>query len=119
MKNNIISPKQHAIADYVLVGALLLLPTLLKMNRKAKLIYAAEAAVLLPYVALTRQPVAIKGLIPFKTHGKIDPFNIAQFALQSFLPAFRDGRKELFFNVAFTAIAGVTVLLTDWKGKTN
>jgi hypothetical protein len=39
---------------------------------------------LLPYAALTRQPLAIKGLIPFKTHGRIDPFNVAQFALQIF-----------------------------------
>ncbi|MES2456325.1 MAG: hypothetical protein V4594_12325 [Bacteroidota bacterium] len=119
MKRKIISPKQHAIIDYALTGALLLLPTLLKMNKKVKLTYAAEAAILLPYIALTRQPAALKGLIPFKTHGKIDPFNIAQFALQSLVPAFRRNRKELIFNLAFTAIAGATVLLTDWKGKTS
>jgi hypothetical protein len=85
------------------------------MNKEAKLIYAAEAAVLLPYVALTKQPASIKGLIPFETHGKIDPFNVAQFAVQSLLPAFRKNRKELVFNIAFTALAGLTVLLTDFK----
>ena len=114
MKARPISPKWHAIMDYALTGSLLVLPSLLKMNKRAKLIYAAEAAVLIPYAALTRQPLAIKGLIPFKTHGKMDPINVAQFALQSFLPAFRKSRKELLFNIAFTAIAGATVLLTDW-----
>lgn len=119
MNSKIVSPKTHAIVDYALTGALLILPSLLKMNRKTRLIYAAEAALLLPYIALTKQPAAIKGLIPFQTHGKIDPFNIAQFALQSLLPAFRKNKKELAFNIAFTAIAGATVLLTNWKGRTR
>lgn len=112
-----ISPKAHALIDYALVGALLTLPSLLKMNKKAKLIYAAEAAVLLPYVALTEQPVAVKGLIPMETHGKIDPFNVAQFAAQTFFKPFHKTRKELIFNVAFTAIAGLTVLLTNYQEK--
>ncbi|MVN90294.1 hypothetical protein [Mucilaginibacter aquatilis] len=110
-----VSPKLHAILDYALVGSLFVLPSLLKMNKKAVKVYVAEAAVLLPYVALTRQPLAIKDVIPFKTHGKVDLFNVAQFAIQSFMPAFKNRRKELLFNIAFTAIAGATVLLTDWK----
>ncbi len=115
MKTNVISPKGHALLDYALAGSLLVLPSLLKMNKTAKLVYAAEAAVLLPYIALTKHPVAIKGLIPFKMHKKIDPFNVAQFAAQSMLPAFRKNKKELAFNIAFTALAGLTVLFTDWK----
>jgi hypothetical protein len=115
METKPIPPKWHALADYTLVSALLALPSLLKMNRNAKLIYAAEAAILLPYIALTKQPIAIKGLIPFRTHGKINPFNIAQFAAQSLLPVFRKNRKELIFNIAFSALAGLTVLLTDFK----
>lgn len=120
MKTNIISPKWHALLDYALAGSLLALPSLLKMNKTAKIIYAAEAAVLLPYIALTKHPVAVKGLIPFTMHKKIDPFNVAQFAGQSLLPAFRNNKKELAFNIAFTALAGLTVLLTDWKaGKSS
>ncbi len=119
MNTKPISPKTHALIDYMLVGGLLALPSLLRMNKAAKLIYAAEALTLLPYVALTRQPAAVKGLIPFRTHGKIDPYNVAQFALQSFFKPFRKGRKELIFNIAFTALAGATVLLTDWNGRTE
>ena len=114
MNKKPISPKCHALIDYALVGSLLTLPTLLGMNKKAKKIYALEAFLLLPYVALTKQPVAVKGIIPFKTHGRIDPFNVAQFALQSFAKPFRKNKKTLAFNIAFTAIAGLTVLLTDW-----
>ncbi len=115
MKTNIISPKGHALLDYALAGSLLILPSLLKMNKTVRLIYAAEAAVLLPYIAFTKHPVAVKGLIPFKMHKKIDPFNVAQFAMQSALPAFKKNRTELTFNLAFTALAGLTVLFTNWK----
>lgn len=114
MKTKIISPRTHSLIDYALVGCLLTLPSLLKMNKTAKRVYTAEALILLPYIALTKQPVAVKGVIPFKIHGKIDPFNVAQFAIQSFFLPFRAGKKELVFNVAFTALAGLTVLLTKW-----
>lgn len=117
MNTKPISPKTHALIDYLLVGSLLTLPSLLRMNKTVKKIYAAEAAILLPYVAITKQPLAVKGIIPFKTHGKVDLFNVAQFALQSFAKPFRKGKKELLFNIAFTALAGITVLLTDWDGK--
>lgn len=117
MNTKPVSPKVHAIIDYALVGSLLTLPSILRMNKAARIIYAAEALLLLPYMAVTKSPVAVKGLIPFKIHGKIDPFNVAQFALQSLLKPFRKGKKELAFNLAFTAIAGLTVLLTDWNGN--
>jgi hypothetical protein len=112
MKSKIISPKQHVLLDYALVGSLLILPRLLKLNKKVISLYACEAAALLPYLALTS-----KGIIRYRTHRKIDPYNVAQFALQSLLPAVRRSKKALLFNVAFTAVAGLTVLLTDWKAK--
>jgi hypothetical protein len=112
-----ISAKQHALIDYALVGALLTMPALLGLNKTAKKIYAVEAMVLLPYIAMTKQPIAVKGLIPFKTHGKIDPFNIGQFAIQSFFKPFHKDKKTLIFNIAFTALAGLTVLLTDWDSN--
>jgi hypothetical protein len=115
MNTKPISRKTHALLDYALTGSLLVVPSLLGMNKKAKLIYAAEALALLPYIAFTKQPFSIKGVIPFKIHGKIDPFNVALFALLSFVKPFRKTKKELLFNIAFTAIAGLTVLLTDWK----
>ena len=119
MKSKPVSPELHCIIDYILVGSLLTVPTLLGFNKKVKAIYTAEALALLGYVALTDSPVALKPLIPFPVHGKIDPFNVGQFALQSFLKPFRKDKKALFFNIAFTAAAGVTVLLTNWAGSTK
>lgn len=75
--------------------------------------------ILLVYVALTDHPTAIKPLIPFTTHGKIDPFNVGQFALQSMLKPFRKDKKALVFNLLFTLTAGTIVALTDWHGSTK
>lgn len=119
MDSKPISPKLHALIDYALVGSLFTLPSVLGFNQDVKKIYTAEALALLVYVALTDHPVAVKPLIPFPTHGQIDPFNVAQFALQSGLKAFRRDKKALFFNIGFTALAGITVLLTDWNGPTK
>ena len=119
MKNGPISPKLHAIIDYGLVASLFTLPTVFGFSKKVRGLYAAEATALLVYVALTDQPLALKPLIPFPTHGKIDPFNVANFALHSVLKPFRkDGRAQL-FNALFTAVAGVTVALTNWDGPTR
>ncbi len=119
MKRKPISPELHCIVDYALVASLLVAPSLLRFNKKVKAIYTAEALALLVYVGLTDSPVAVKPLIPFPVHGKIDPFNVGQFALQSFFKPFQKDKKALIFNIAFTAIAGATVLLTNWAGPTK
>ncbi|MVM36256.1 hypothetical protein GO755_39975 [Spirosoma sp. HMF4905] len=119
MKPKPISPKLHALIDYGLVGSLLTVPSLLGFSDSVKKLYTAEALALFVYIALTDQPVAVKPLIPFPVHGKIDPFNIGQFALQTFLKPFQADRKARLFNVGFTALASLTVLMTDWHGPTK
>ena len=114
-----VSPKVHGISDYALVGSLLFFPRLFGFKKKIVKLYTAEALLLLGYVALTDHPAAVKPLIPFPVHGKIDPFNVGQFALQTFWKPFRKDKKALVFNVAFTIIAGTVVALTDWNGPTK
>ena len=119
MNTKPISPKVHGLMDYALVGSLLMFPALLGLNKKVKTLYTAEALTLLGYVALSDHPAAIKPVISFTTHGKIDPFNITQFALQSFWKPFRKEKKALLFNLGFTILAGTVVLLTNWHGRTK
>lgn len=119
MKNGPVSPRLHGLLDYALVASLLTLPTLFGFSRKIRHLYATEATALLIYVALTDHPSAVKPLISFHTHGKIDPFNVANFAAHSLLRPFRDDKRAQLFNSAFTLLAGVTVALTDWDGATK
>lgn len=76
-----ISPKVHGLIDYTLASSLLVLPSVLGFSSSVQKLYAAEGLGLLVYVVLTDQPAAVKPWIPFPVHGKIDPFNIGQFAL--------------------------------------
>ncbi len=105
--------------DYALVASLLTLPSLFGFSKTVKRIYTVEALALLGYVALSDHPATVKPLIPFKTHGKIDPFNVAQFALQTGLKAFRKDKRAMAFNIVFTLAAGAVVALTDWDGETK
>ena len=114
-----ITPHLHGLLDYALVGSLLTLPAALGLNSRVQKIYAIEALARLGYVALTDHPTALKPLIPFRLHGRIDPFNVAQFALHTGWKAFRKQPNAQRFNVGFTALAGLTVLLTDWNGPTH
>lgn len=114
MSTKPISPANHCLIDYALVGSLLLFPTVLKFPNTVRKIYAVEALTLLVYVALTDHPAAVKPLIPIKIHSTVDPFNVAGFALQTFSNPFKH-KKARMFNIAFTILAGLTVLLTDWK----
>lgn len=117
MNTKPISPKMHGVIDYALVACLLTAPAIMGLSKKVKTIYTVEALVLLGYIAVTNHPTAVKPIIPFETHGKIDPFNVAQFAVQTVTKPFRKDRKAQLFNIAFTTVAGLVVALTDWKGR--
>lgn len=112
-----ISARTHCLIDYALAGSLLVLPRLCGLNAQARQRYAAEAAGLLAYVGTTQQPLAILPLIPFSVHGKIDPFNILFFAAQTLARPFRRERKAALFNLAFTSVAAVLVLFTDFSDQ--
>ncbi|GAB3935723.1 hypothetical protein [Larkinella terrae] len=116
MTSKPISPTQHALLDYALVGSLLILPTVLNLSPTVKKVYTTEAWVLLGYVAITDHPLAVKPLIPFQVHGQIDPFNVMGFALQTFLGPFSRSKGATAFNIGFTLLSGITVAWTNWKG---
>ena len=115
MDTKLISPKTHGLADYALAASLLTVPAIFGFSKQVKKLYTVEALVLLAYIAVTDHPAAVKPIIPFEVHGKIDPFNVAQFAGQTFTKPFKKDKKARAFNIAFTAIAGALVLFTDWK----
>lgn len=66
MNNKPISPALHGLLDYALMGSLLTVPTALKLPGDVKKLYTLEALVLLGYVRVTDQPLALKPLIPLR-----------------------------------------------------
>lgn len=54
-----------------------------------------------------------------RTRGKIDLFNVLDFAAHSLLESFREDDRAQRCNAVSTALAGATVALTDWEAPTG
>lgn len=115
MKNKPISPLAHGLIDYGFVATQLVLPPLLGVNKKAVKLFRFLGVNLGTYNALTAHGAAIKPLIPFQTHYKIDYGNVAGLALLTLHKSIRKDKKALLFHSLFVALAAANVLLTDWK----
>lgn len=110
----VISPRTHAVLDYVAAGTFLAGGVLLLKRRRDK---RAGIAALVCGVAetvtslLTDYPGGVTGLISFPTHGKIDMGLAAMTATLPEFMDFADGDDMGFFRaqaVLITANAGLT-----------
>ncbi|MGI4751234.1 MAG: hypothetical protein ACRYFB_11415 [Janthinobacterium lividum] len=111
------SPKIHGLNDYAFVAILFFAPPLLGFNKKAINLYRLSGLNLLIYNSLTDQPVALKPLISYETHHKLDLINVAGLALATFYKGIRKEKRVLAFHTAFVVLAAINVVLTDWKAE--
>lgn len=119
MNTKPISPKVHGIIDYGFVAALLVLPHVLKLHKKAKKLYAVNAANTLLYSAFTDYPVALKHIIPFSLHRKMDMENVKALALATLYRPLHRNKRALYFHIGIIAAAILTISLTDWEADTK
>ena len=115
MKNKFISPGMHGLIDYVFGLTLITAPNLLNADKRAVRIYQALALEIFLYSAITRQPYAVKPLIPLQIHKKVDIINLSTLALLSTCKHIHRNKRTLAFNIGMTVLGLATVLLTDWK----
>jgi hypothetical protein len=112
-----ITPRRHAAIDYgfLLVG--LAVPTLLGLNGAARVLFAALALGQTTLNAFTDHSLALKRLVPFKLHGRIELSNVPVYFGLPFLVGAIDGARAL----AFYLVTGATLLsvffLTDWNAR--
>jgi hypothetical protein len=119
MNKKPISPKMHGVIDYAFATGLLVLPSLLGLNKKAKNLYKVMAAEMFLYSSLTDYPAGIASLIPYETHRKIDVANIAGMAADTLYKPIRKQKRAMLFHVIATTAALTTFLLTDWKDESE
>ncbi len=115
----IISPKAHAIADYMTVGSFFMAGALFWSRSKRAALSAlicggAELAVSL----LTDYPGGVKKVISFSMHGKIDMGLAAMAATMPEFMAFEDEPETTFFRAQGVSITAVTSL-TEFKGRSK
>lgn len=115
MRTAPIDPRTHGIVDYAFVATQLLAPTLLRLKGPARglcYFFAGSQGVL---NALTDHPVAVRRLIPFKDHGRLEvPFVPALVALPFLTGATRQRRARRYFFL-FYLIATANFVLTDYN----
>jgi hypothetical protein len=108
----ILSPKQHAIADYIALGGLLLMTAALwKRHKRAAIGSLVCAGAEATNTLLTDSPGGVAKVIGFHTHGKID---MGLAAICSAIPnffGFEDDAEAKYFRMMglnITAVAALT-----------
>lgn len=114
-----ISPKIHGLIDYAFALALLVVPELIASKKKTRFLYKIIAGEVFLYGALSNHPYAIKPLIPFGVHKKIDLVNLSGLAMLSAYRGIHRHKPTLLFHVGMTALGVTTVLLTNWNSKSK
>jgi len=110
----IISPKAHAVVDYVTAGAFLLTGAFYwSRNKRAALGAFVCGGAELATSLLTDYPGGVKKVISFRNHGRIDLGLAAMTATMPEFMGFRHDREKSFFLAQAALITAVTDL-TDF-----
>lgn len=113
----VISPKGHAIFDYVQMGAFIVMGALFwKKQRRASLAAFCCAAAEATNVLLTDYPGGTAKVMSFETHGRIDAAMAGTIAGLPNLLGFGNEPQARHFRIRGAVIAGVTAL-TQFEEK--
>ena len=110
-----IKPRAHGVIDYGFLAMNLAAPSLLGLKGAAKKLCYLFGGVQGGLNAMTDQPLALKRLVPFRTHGTVELLSGPAFvALPWLTGALRDPRARNYFLV-LGAILATVYNLTDWN----
>jgi hypothetical protein len=113
----VLSPKAHAVADYLTIGSLLAAAALFWCrNPKASLGAIVCAGAGLATSLLTDYPGGVAKVISYPTHGKIEIGLAAMMATVPEFLAFNDDKEKKFFLAEAAAVTAVSNL-TDFRPK--
>jgi hypothetical protein len=112
-----INRREHALADYGFTLIQWLVPEIAGVNKNAVYLYRVLGTNLAVYNALTDQPLAVKKVIPYKTHYRIDVGNVGLLALLTLHKSIRNDKRALRFHLGLVALAMLNILITDWNAK--
>jgi hypothetical protein len=114
-----ISPKVHAIIDYITVGSFLMSAAWFwRRSKRAALAALICGGAELGLNLLTAYPGGMKTAISFRTHGEIDLGLAAMTATMPEFLAFKDDNEKRFF-VANGALITAVRELTQFPEKTS
>lgn len=112
-----ISPRQHGLIDYGFLTSMLLLPSLLGMSSRARLLFAFFGTIQGTLNALTDQPFGLARVVSFRTHGSVEKSSGPLYLLAPLVTGVaQEGEARAYW--LFMGAALVTVYnLTDWQAR--
>jgi hypothetical protein len=111
-----LKPLPHAVADYAMAGMLLAAPWLFgfSRNKRATANAVASGAAVLGLSLLTRYPLGLYKLIPFKVHGHIEAAAGAVTASAPWVLGFSHNRRATIAHVASGLATLAVYAVTDY-----
>ncbi len=112
----ILKPLPHAILDYTVAATFMAAPWLFgfSRNKKATSCAVASGASVLALSLMTRYPLGVFKLIPFKVHGHIEAAAGALTAAAPWTLGFSRNRKATFTHVASGLATLAVYAVTDY-----
>lgn len=114
-----LSPVAHGVLDYSTVIATALAPSLLAFPPKAARLSYALSAMYLALSAVTDYPLALKRMVPFRTHGQIEFASGFALPLLPWVVGFAQHRAARSFLLSLSAVTFIVWALTDWDAPTD
>jgi hypothetical protein len=112
-----IDPTTHAALDYGLSALQVFGPELLKLGPRASLVSAALGASYGATTAVTDTPLALKPIISFPLHGRLEvPFIAAMLGVPWLTGACKRPKAKLFF-LGCVGMALANYLMTDFDAR--
>jgi len=110
-----ITPRRHGAIDYGFLVIALVGPSLLGLSGTARVLFAALGLVQGTLNAFTDHPLALKRIVPFRVHGRLELGGVPVYFLLPILVGAVDETRALVFYLVAGALLLAVFVLTDWK----
>lgn len=110
-----IEPKTHGIIDYLAVALLLLAPTLFNFSGVAASLSYIIGIAYFAVSVLTKYPLSLAKVIPFKTHGIIELSAGVFMIIAPFLFGFTEQRNAMWYFIISGIGIGIFYALSDYR----
>jgi len=115
--NRPINPALHGAVDYGFLVTQLVVPQVLGLNGRARLLFGAFGVIQGTLNAITDQPLAIRRIVPFKVHGQIEKASGPVYVLAPLILGLAKEPRARAYWLAFGAVLVANFNLTDWTAR--
>jgi hypothetical protein len=115
--NKPITPKLHGLIDYALAAGNLAMPTLLKMPKGPRIVFAAFGVIQGTLTAITAQPLSLRKDVPFSVHGVIEKSSTPLYVFAPLVAGAQKDPKSRAYWIAIGVALVAVYNLTDWKAQ--